>query len=103
MVGFVERYQDIFLAALAFWAMLPWALKMPLGHLVDLMWRMKALFVYLGASLIAASLLIMIGLLGHTVPASRRLVRPRSLAGADRIRRTRRRRRRHDSGSGAAQ
>jgi len=55
-----------FLAALAFWAMLPWALKMPLGHLVDLMWRMKGLFVYLGASLIAASLLIMIGLLGHT-------------------------------------
>jgi len=54
-----------FLAALAFWAMLPWALKMPLGHLVDLMWRMKGLFVYLGASLIAASLLIMIGLLGH--------------------------------------
>ena len=55
-----------FLAALAFWAMLPWALKMPLGHLVDLMWRMKGLFVYLGASLIATSLLIMIGLLGHT-------------------------------------
>ena len=55
-----------FLAALAFWAMLPWALKMPLGHLVDLMWRMKGLFVYLGASLIAASLLIMIGLLGYT-------------------------------------
>ena len=25
-----------FLAGLAFWAGLPWALKMPLGHLVDL-------------------------------------------------------------------
>ncbi|UCD67483.1 MAG: hypothetical protein JSW48_11655 [Betaproteobacteria bacterium] len=55
-----------FLAALGFWAMLPWALKMPLGHLVDLIWRFKSVFVYLGASLIAASLLIMIGLLGHT-------------------------------------
>lgn len=55
-----------FLAALGFWMMLPWALKMPVGHLVDLMWRMKSVFVYLGASLIAISLLIMIGLLGHT-------------------------------------
>ncbi len=55
-----------FLAALGFWAMLPWALKMPLGHLVDLIWRWKALLVYLGASLIALSLAIMIGLLGHT-------------------------------------
>ena len=55
-----------FLAALGFWATLPWALKMPMGHLVDLMWRMKAIFVYIGASMIAASLLIMIGLLGYT-------------------------------------
>ncbi len=55
-----------FLAALGFWLMLPWALKMPLGHLVDLIWRWKSLLVYLGAMLIAASLLIMIGLLGHT-------------------------------------
>lgn len=56
-----------FLAMLGFWMMLPWALKMPLGHLVDLMWRWKALLVYLGASLIMLSLLIMIGLLGeHT-------------------------------------
>jgi len=28
-----------FLAGLGFWAGLPWALKMPLGHLVDLYWR----------------------------------------------------------------
>ena len=55
-----------FLAALGFWGGLPWALKMPLGHLVDLIWRWKSLLVYLGASLIAASLLIMVGLLGHT-------------------------------------
>lgn len=55
-----------FLAALGFWMALPWALKMPLGHLVDLMWRWKSLLVYLGASLIMMSLLIMIGLLGYT-------------------------------------
>ncbi|MCZ2413181.1 MAG: hypothetical protein LC136_02805 [Burkholderiales bacterium] len=63
---FVKEYLGLsaeFLAALGFWAGLPWALKMPLGHLVDLMWRFKAWFVWLGASLIAASLLIMIGLL----------------------------------------
>ena len=54
-----------FLAALGFWMALPWALKMPLGHLVDLMWRWKSLLVYLGAGLIATSLFIMIGLLGH--------------------------------------
>jgi hypothetical protein len=54
-----------FLAALGFWMMLPWALKMPLGHLVDLMWRWKSLLVYMGAALITLSLLIMIGLLGH--------------------------------------
>ncbi len=55
-----------FLAGLGFWAGLPWALKMPLGHLVDLFWRWKAGFVYLGATLMAASLLIMVGLTGYT-------------------------------------
>ena len=55
-----------FLAALGFWMMLPWALKMPLGHLVDLVWRWKSLLVYFGAGLITLSVLIMIGLLGHT-------------------------------------
>ncbi|MEO1293705.1 MAG: hypothetical protein AAFV62_12910, partial [Pseudomonadota bacterium] len=54
-----------FLAGLAFWAGLPWALKMPLGHLVDVIWRWKALLVYLGAALIAASLLIMYALIAH--------------------------------------
>jgi len=52
-----------FLAALGFWAGIPWALKMPLGHLVDLIWRWKSGLVFLGAGLIAASLAIMIGLL----------------------------------------
>jgi len=55
-----------FLAGLAFWAGLPWALKVPLGHLVDLIWRWKAVLVFVGAGLIAASLLIMIGLLDST-------------------------------------
>lgn len=64
---FVKDYLGLsaaFLAALGFWAGIPWALKMPLGHLVDLIWRHKALLVYLGAALLTASLLIMIGLLG---------------------------------------
>jgi hypothetical protein len=63
---FVKDYLGLsaeFLAALGFWVMLPWTLKMPLGHLVDLLWRYKAGLVYLGAALIAASLLIMTGLL----------------------------------------
>jgi hypothetical protein len=55
-----------FLAALGFWAMLPWALKMPIGHLVDLLWKIKSAFVYLGALMIATSLIIMIALLGYT-------------------------------------
>jgi len=66
---FVKDYLGLsaeFLAALLFWANIPWALKMPLGHLVDLIWRFKSVLVFLGAGLIAASLLIMIGLLSHT-------------------------------------
>ena len=53
-----------FLAGLGFWVGLPWALKMPLGHLVDLFWRQKAFFVYIGATLMTASLLIMAALTG---------------------------------------
>jgi hypothetical protein len=67
---FVKDYLGLsaaFLAALGFWAGIPWALKMPLGHLADLIWRWKSLLVYLGAALIAASLLIMIGLLSDPV------------------------------------
>lgn len=63
---FVKEYLDLsaaFLAALGFWAGIPWALKMPLGHLVDLIWRWKGWLVYLGAGLIATSLLIMVRLL----------------------------------------
>lgn len=63
---FVKDYLNLsaeFLAALAFWAGIPWALKMPLGHLVDLIWRYKAILVYIGAGMIAASLIMMLGLL----------------------------------------
>lgn len=63
---FVKDYLGLsaeFLATLSFWAMLPWAMKMPIGHLVDLFWRHKVLMIYLGAGLIAASLLIMLNLL----------------------------------------
>ena len=66
---FVKEYLGLsaeFIAALAFWANIPWALKMPIGHLVDLLWRWKALLVVLGAGLLASSLLIMIGLIGYT-------------------------------------
>jgi hypothetical protein len=63
---FVKDYLGLsasFLAALAFWAGIPWVIKMPLGHLVDLLWRWKSALVFLGAGLIAASLLVMVGLL----------------------------------------
>jgi hypothetical protein len=66
---FVKEYLGLsaeFLAGLGFWAGIPWALKMPLGHIVDLIWRFKAWLVWLGASLIALSLGIMLGLLAHT-------------------------------------
>ena len=66
---FIKDYLGLsaaFLAGLGFWAGIPWALKMPLGHLVDLIWRRKFLLVYLGAALIALSIAIMYGLIAHT-------------------------------------
>jgi hypothetical protein len=66
---FVKEYLDLsaaYLAGLAFWAGLPWALKMPLGHLVDIIWRWKWLLVYLGAGLIGLSVFIMYLLLTQT-------------------------------------
>jgi len=71
---FVKEYLGLsaeFLAALGFWAGVPWALKMPLGHVVDLIWARKAGLVYLGAALIAASLLIMVGLLAERAAMER--------------------------------
>jgi hypothetical protein len=74
---FVKEYLGLsaeFLAALGFWAGLPWILKMPIGHLVDLIWRWKEWLIVLGAALITASLLIMIGLLAW--PATMRETLP---------------------------
>lgn len=66
---FIKEYLGLsaaFLAGLTFWAGIPWVLKMPLGHAVDLIWRWKSLLVYLGASLIALSVGIMYGLIAQT-------------------------------------
>lgn len=64
---FVKDYLGLsasFLAALGFWAGIPWALKMPIGHAVDLLWRWKSWLVGLGAALLALSLAIMAALIG---------------------------------------
>ncbi|WP_433989426.1 Folate-biopterin transporter (plasmid) [Pseudoseohaeicola sp. NH-UV-7] len=65
---FLKEYLDLsatFVAGLTFWAGLPWVLKLPMGHVVDLFWRWKAVLILLGAALIAASLLIMFGLVSR--------------------------------------
>jgi hypothetical protein len=65
---FVKDYLGLsaaFLAAIGFWAGIPWVLKVPLGHLVDIIWRWKSLLVYLGAGLITVGLLIMVFLIGE--------------------------------------
>jgi uncharacterized Tic20 family protein len=65
---FVKDYLGLsasFLAALGFWAGIPWALKMPIGHTVDLLWRWKSWLVGLGAGLLAVSLGIMAALIGN--------------------------------------
>ena len=66
---FIKDYLNLsaaFLAGLGFWAGIPWVLKMPLGHLVDLIWRHKNYLVFLGAGLIGASVYIMYALIIHT-------------------------------------
>jgi hypothetical protein len=65
---FVKDYLGLsaaFLAALGFWAGIPWALKMPIGHTVDLLWRWKSWLVGLGAGLMTISLGIMALLIGN--------------------------------------
>ena len=65
---FLKEYLDLsatFIAGLAFWAGLPWILKVPMGHVVDLFWHWKSLLILLGAGVIAASLLIMFGLVSR--------------------------------------
>ncbi len=54
-----------FIASIGFWAGIPWALKMPIGFLIDRYWKLKQYFVYLGAFLVSTSLLIMYGILVH--------------------------------------
>ena len=65
---FVKDYLGLsasFLAALGFWAGIPWALKMPIGHTADLLWRWKSWLVGAGAALLAVSLGIMAALIGN--------------------------------------
>jgi hypothetical protein len=74
---FIKEYLNLsaeFLAALGFWAVMPWTVKMVVGHVVDLVWRWKEALVFLGAGLLAASIGIMIGLLAD--PAWMRAVMP---------------------------
>jgi hypothetical protein len=74
---FLTEYLDLsaaFIAGLAFWAGLPWILKVPLGHMVDLFWRWKGLLILFGAGLIMLSLLIMFGLVSR--PDQMRAVLP---------------------------
>ena len=53
----------MFLASITFWAGLAWALKMPIGHIVDLMWRWKEVLVYFvaigGVALVALLNIVM--------------------------------------------
>jgi hypothetical protein len=66
---FVKDYfgfSAAFLAGLSFWAGIPWILKMPLGHLVDIIWRWKSSLIFFGAALIACSIAIMFGLVTQT-------------------------------------
>ena len=68
-VFFIKDYLNLsaaFLAGLGFWIGIPWALKMPLGHLVDLIDRKKHYLVFVGAGLIALSLGVMYLLIMHT-------------------------------------
>jgi len=68
-VFFIKDYLNLsaaFLAGLGFWVGIPWALKMPLGHLVDLIWSRKNYLVFVGAGLIVVSVIIMYSLIVHT-------------------------------------
>ena len=67
-IFFIKDYLSLsaaFIASIGFWAGIPWALKMPIGFLIDRYWNLKQYFVYLGASLVSISLLIMYGVLVH--------------------------------------
>ena len=68
-IFFLKDYLNLsasLIASIAFWAGIPWALKMPVGFLIDKYWNQKHFFVYFGAFLITLSLLIMYFLLINT-------------------------------------
>jgi hypothetical protein len=65
---FVKEHLSLsaeFLATLAFWSAMPYVIKMPIGHLVDLLWRFKDWLVYAGGTLMAISFLIFAGLISN--------------------------------------
>ena len=65
---FVKEHLDLsaeFLAGLAFWSAMPYVIKMPIGHVVDLLWRYKNWLVYAGGMLMALSYTIFIGLISN--------------------------------------
>ncbi len=65
---FVKEHLDLsaqFLASLAFWGAMPYVIKMPIGHVVDLLWRFKSWLVYAGGLLMAVSFLIFVGLISN--------------------------------------
>lgn len=65
-IFFIKDFLNLsasFIATIGFWAGIPWALKMPIGFLIDRYWNFKQYFVYLGAFLVSISLLIMHGIL----------------------------------------
>lgn len=67
-IFFVKDFLNLsaaFIASIGFWAGIPWALKMPIGYLIDRYWQCKQYFVYLGATLLTLSLFIMYGILVH--------------------------------------
>lgn len=61
-IFFLKDYLNLsaaFIASIGFWVGIPWALKMPIGFLVDKFWNKKNYLVFLGAIIIFKSILIM--------------------------------------------
>ena len=61
-IFFLKDYLNLsaaFIASIGFWAGIPWALKMPIGFLVDKFWNKKNYLVFLGAIIVFISILIM--------------------------------------------
>ena len=61
-IFFLKDYLNLsaaFIASIGFWAGIPWALKMPVGFLVDKFWKNKNYLVLLGAVIIFVSIFIM--------------------------------------------